>query len=73
MKNRVPCPIEVKSGMKQVIVPDGLKRFLDVYQDAPLAIVFNDSLSDEMIYEKRVVRFLPWTAAENIDFMQVVI
>jgi hypothetical protein len=70
VKNRVPYPIEVKSDMKRAEVPDGLKRFLAAYEDAPTAIVYNNGLADEIEYQGRRVRFLPWTEAEDVDFMQ---
>jgi predicted AAA+ superfamily ATPase len=70
VKNRVPYPIEVKSGLKKAEIPDGLKKFLDAYADASEAIVFNDHLTNEVSYQGRRVRFLPWTYAEDIDFMR---
>lgn len=70
IKNRVPYPIEVKSGMKQLEIPNGMKKFLDVYKDAPLAIVFNDQLTDEVDYQGKKIRFLPWMASDDIDFMR---
>jgi predicted AAA+ superfamily ATPase len=70
VKNRVPYPIEVKSDIKKAEIPDGLKRFLDAYADAPEAIVLNDRQTDEVSYQGRRVRFLPWTDAEDIDFMR---
>ncbi|MBN1864916.1 MAG: ATP-binding protein [Victivallales bacterium] len=69
VKNRVPYPIEVKSDIKRAEIPDGLKRFLDAYADASEAVVFNDCLTDEVSYQGRRVRFLPWTHAEDIDFV----
>ncbi|MFH1874209.1 MAG: ATP-binding protein [Pseudomonadota bacterium] len=70
IKNRVPYPIEVKSAIKRAEVPDGMKKFLDIYEDAPEALVFNDYLSEEIAYQGRHVRFLPWVEAEDIDFMR---
>lgn len=70
LKNRVPYPIEVKSTIGKGDIPDGLRRFLNAYEDAPEAIVFNDSLTDTVDYRGRRVRFLPWTDAEDIDFMR---
>lgn len=70
VKNRVPHPIEVKSDLATTVVPDGLKKFLDAYEDAPEALVFNDRLTDEVVYKGRVVRFLRWTEAEDIDFLR---
>ncbi len=69
IKNRLPYPIEVKSNLKKVEIPDGLKRFLNAYEDAPEAIVFNDRLTDEINYSGRRIRFLPWSMVDEIDFM----
>lgn len=70
VKNRVPHPIEVKSDIKKAEIPDGLKRFLEAYEDAAHPIVFNDSLTDETRYKGRAVRFMLWTDAEEIEFMR---
>ncbi len=70
VKNRVPYPIEVKSGLKRAVVPEGLKKFLQAYQDAPEAIVFNDNVEEMVTCDGRSVRFLPWAGAAAIDFMQ---
>jgi hypothetical protein len=70
VKNRVPYPIEVKSGLRKPEIPEGMKKFLDAYEDAPTALVLNDRWADEVPYQGRVIRFLPWSASEDIDFMR---
>lgn len=70
VKNRVPYPIEVKSDIKTAEIPDGLIRFMEAYPDAPQGIVFNDRLHDEVSFQGRRVRFLPWVNVEEIDFMR---
>jgi len=69
VKNRVPYPIEVKSDIAKMEIPDGLKKFLIAYKDAPQAIVYNDRLTGNVEFDGRVVHFLRWTESETIDFM----
>ncbi|MBM4387122.1 MAG: ATP-binding protein [Deltaproteobacteria bacterium] len=71
LKNRIPFPVEAKSEMKKPEIPKGVRKFLENYPDSPEAIVFNDSLTDEVIYSGRPVKFLKWTSAcESMDYLR---
>jgi len=70
LKNRVPYPIEVKAGETKYAIPSGLKVFLTKYPDSPYGIVFSADKDRDIEFHDRVVRFINWRNAEDIDFMQ---
>jgi uncharacterized protein len=70
LKNRIPLPIEVKSNISEPSVPKGIKKFLDNYDKAPGAIVFNDNLKDKIIYKGKTIRFQTFREAENVPYLQ---
>lgn len=72
IKNRKPFAIEVKSEVPEPVIPNGLKKFLNNYPNAVGAIVFNNSLTTDVEYNGRNVHFLPWTQADNIEYLQTV-
>ncbi len=61
IRDRQPIPIEVKSNLKKMIVPNGLETFLKKYPDVSQAYVVNNSLEGEMKYQKTKVRFIHWS------------
>lgn len=61
IRDRQPIPIEVKTNIKKMEVPSGLKAFLRRYPETPKAYVANNSLEGEIRHEKTKVQFLHWT------------
>jgi predicted AAA+ superfamily ATPase len=70
VRNRLPHPIEVKSGGRADEIPPGLRKFLAAYPEAPGAIVYTDSSPGEATCEGRTVRFLDIASAENCPFLE---
>lgn len=58
--NRRPIPIEVKSSLKDPIVPDGVKAFLDRYPDTPEGYVVSEQTLGEVAYKKTIIKFIQW-------------
>jgi len=72
LKNRVPVPVEVKYHLATPAAPDGLRKFLQKYPDAPFALVFSKEAMAEVECCGRPVRFLAWHEAEEIEYLQSV-
>ncbi|HRR42114.1 MAG TPA: ATP-binding protein [Syntrophales bacterium] len=72
LKNRIPVPVEVKYRLSEPIVPDGMKKFLQTYIDAPFALVFSKDDLGEVTCCGKPVRFLKWQEAEEIDYLRSV-
>ncbi len=53
LKNRVPCPVEVKYRLKSPEIPGGIKKFLNKYPNAPGAIIISRDLQEEVDYKDR--------------------
>jgi hypothetical protein len=70
IKNRIPVPIEVKSSMKRLEIPSGLRIFLKHYPKSPFGIVFSENLSVESSCEGRPVYFKPIQEAINLNYLQ---
>lgn len=73
IKNRRPFALEVKSELSKPEMPDGLKKFLTNYPDTAGAIVFNNDLTANIEYNGVKVNFMPWTEANNIEYLQSVV
>ncbi|MBI4746340.1 MAG: ATP-binding protein [Deltaproteobacteria bacterium] len=72
LKNRIPVPVEVKYSLPGPVVPDGIRKFLQKYPDAPFALVFSKDAMGEVECCGRPVRFLEWSAAEEIEYLRSV-
>ena len=72
LKNRIPVPVEVKYRLSAPVVPDGMRKFLQTYVDAPFAFVFSKDDLGEVKCCGRPVRFLKWQDAEEIDYLRSV-
>ncbi|MBI5558737.1 MAG: ATP-binding protein [Deltaproteobacteria bacterium] len=70
LKNRVPVPVEVKYRLSGPVVPDGIRKFLQRYPDAPFALVFSKEALDGVECCGRPVRFLEWSQAEEIEYLR---
>jgi predicted AAA+ superfamily ATPase len=70
LKNRVPVPVEVKYRLPGLEVPDGIRKFLNKYPDAPHAIVFAADATGEATCCKRQVKFMDWRDAEDIEYLR---
>lgn len=64
--NRQPVPIEVKSHWNQRSIPGGMKAFLNRYPKVKEAYVVCDQAIGEEVYNKAVVRFVPWFEADTL-------
>jgi hypothetical protein len=73
LKNRIPLPVEVKSALTSCSISAGMKKFLETYPEARTAIVFNDTIVEEIQYKERAIRFLHWSEAEDIEFLRDVV
>jgi hypothetical protein len=72
LKNRIPVPVEVKYQLAAPVVPDGIRKFLQRYPDAPFALVFSKEAMAEVECCGRPVRFLEWQEAEEIEYLRSV-
>ncbi len=72
LKNRIPVPVEVKYRLSEPVVPDGIKKFLQKYHDAPFALVFSNKAMGEIECFERSVKFLQWNEAEKIEYLESV-
>lgn len=70
LKNRIPVPVEVKYRLPGPEVPDGIRKFLQKYPDAPFALVFSKEALGEAECCGRPVRFLEWSEAEDIEYLR---
>ncbi len=58
LKDRTPFPIEVKSGIGNLEVPKGLRRFLARYPKTKVAFVVNEKQTGEVRLGSCVIRFI---------------
>lgn len=72
LKNRIPVPVEVKYRIPVPVVPDGIRKFLQNYPEAPFALVFSKDAMGEVECCGRLVRFLEWSEAEDIEYLRSV-
>ncbi len=72
LKNRIPVPVEVKYRLPGPVVPDGIRKFLQKYPDAPFALVFSEVAMGEVECCGRQVQFLKWSEAEEIGYLKSV-
>jgi len=64
--NRQPVPIEIKSELKQIKIPEGLKVFLKRYPSTTEAYVVNTTQRGELSYSGIPVKFILWTDIDQI-------
>ena len=64
--NRQPIPIEVKSDLKQIKIPDGLKAFLKSYPLTAASYIVNTEQRGELRYQNIPVKFILWTDIDQI-------
>ena len=72
LKNRIPVPVEVKYQVTGLVVPDGIRKFLQKYPDAPYAIVFAKDAVGEVDCCNRQVYFMDWRHAEDLEYLRSV-
>lgn len=73
IKNRIPLPIEVKSGIKELSVPSGMNLFLKNYPKASFGIVFSEALSGEMQWNKRKIYFKTLSEVSDLEYLRDVV
>ena len=64
--NRRPIPIEVKSGLKNQAVPQGMKAFLDRYPQTAQGYVLSDRAMGNASYHRTAIQFISWQDAAQI-------
>lgn len=64
--NRKPTPIEVKSALKEPVLPNGMRAFLDRYPETPEAFVVRNVKAEEIVYRKTIVEFIAWHEVDQI-------
>ncbi|MCK4797452.1 MAG: ATP-binding protein, partial [Spirochaetes bacterium] len=70
LKNRIPYPIEVKYKLNSKNIPDGIKKFLVKYKNAPGGMVISKDLQGEMKFDNRTIKFIKWEHVENIEYLK---
>lgn len=65
--NRQPIPIEVKSDLRKMIVPDGLRMFIKRYPSVREAYVVNTIQKGELKFGEVVVKFILWSDIDQIS------
>lgn len=73
VKNRLPVPVEVKSSLSTDKVPRGMRRFLDLYPDAPYGIVFNNQNEGKINCSGRIVYFKKWFESSEVDYLKEIV
>lgn len=66
-RNRQTIPIEVKSKIKNLEVPDGVKKFLKAYPKSEFAIVVNESITEETQYKEYPIYFVKFQDLGTMD------
>lgn len=59
VQNRMPIPVEVKSKLTEVIIPPGLRVFLQQYPNCPVAVVLNNDIFQQVQFDGRKIIFAP--------------
>jgi len=59
VQDRLPIPIEVKSKIRGIEIPDGVKAFLRKYPESPAAVILNDDIFEKTKFEDKTVFFAP--------------
>jgi len=67
LKDRQPFPVEVKSDLKKLALPKGLKSFLRGYPKVKVGFVFNTKLKGEIDFEGRRIHLLPFEEINHIE------
>ena len=70
LKNRIPCPVEVKFILKDCIVPPAFKKFFKYYPESPSGIVVSKDFKKELVFEGRRVHFIPLGQVEELGFLK---
>ncbi len=66
-RNRIPYPIEVKSGLRKAAPLPALTKFLKAYPRAPFGVVINEKIDDEIWHKDRKIYFVSYS---NIDKLE---
>lgn len=59
VQDRMPIPIEVKSKLSSLEIPSGIKQFFRNYPACKIAIVLNDNVMEQVVFEDKRVIFIP--------------
>lgn len=65
IRDRQPIPIEVKTSLKKLKVPDGTESFLRRYSNVPKAYVINNTLEGQVMHKKTKVEFIHWSQCKQ--------
>jgi len=70
LKNRIPMPVEVKYSVKDLDVPEGMKKFLHRYKNAQGGIVYSLNKSGYAIFDDRRIDFFKLDQSEEIEYLK---
>jgi hypothetical protein len=72
IKNRKPSIIEVKSKLKQMLIPKAFEHFLRSYPNTEHCFVINENISGELDYRGRLIKFIKLEdMEEDEDFLEI--
>ena len=72
IKNRKPSIIEVKSKLKQMLIPKAFEHFLRSYPSTEHCFVINENISGELDYRGRLIKFIKLEdMEEDEDFLEI--
>jgi predicted AAA+ superfamily ATPase len=72
IKNRKPNIIEVKSKLKQMLIPKAFEHFLRSYPNTENCFVINENISGELDYRGRLIKFIKLEdMEEDEDFLEI--
>ena len=72
IKNRKPSIIEVKSKLKQMLIPKAFEHFLRSYPNTENCFVINENISGELDYRGRLIKFIKLEdMEEDEDFLEI--
>jgi hypothetical protein len=72
IKNRKLSIIEVKSKLKQMLIPKAFEQFLRSYPNTEHCFVINENISGELDYRGRLIKFIKLEdMEEDEDFLEI--
>jgi predicted AAA+ superfamily ATPase len=72
IKNRKLSIIEVKSKLKQMLIPKAFEQFLRSYPNTEHCFVINENISGELDYKGRLIKFIKLEdMEEDEDFLEI--
>jgi len=73
LKNRIPVPVEVKSDINDLSIPNGIRAFIKIYKQSPFGIVYNRSIEGLTEFEGKKIYFENLEKSENVEYLKSVL